>query len=333
MMLVLIGCHGDPLHAPGYREPVEVGGTITSNTTWRAAYSPFRIIDDLVVPQNVVWQVEAGAEIIVDWNKAIDIRGQARLVGSPQDRITVRSEYGVWQGFRFGGESTSELRDVDIFYAVVGIRADSTTTEIADCSFLYCDSTGFDVESAPLVSIEGCQFVNDRALNLFGPLAIRITNSDTVRIGNCTIAGFGQGIHLLDNNYQTTVQGNSISNCGIGIVSNSQDSVQVRDNEFRGNDIGMIIRQGSPYLEGNAFLKHNEDIRVEGYCAPTAHYNSFIGSSSWAWAHYSPLDADATLNWWGTTSISSIEAMIFDQQDDSLAGMVEVEPFLTSPNP
>jgi len=329
--LLIIGCHGDPLMTAGEREPVDVGGVITSDTTWRAADSPFRIVEDLLVPDSVHWEVEAGTEILVAWNRTIDVQGEAALRGTLNNRITVRSDTGIWRGIEICGGHTSSLHSVDIMYAAVGVAIDSAAIDILDCRFLFCDSAGIRCDSAMTTSISGCEFVNSRTLNLFSPIAISIGSGNMVSVDGCTIDGFSQGIHLQGNISQATLQGNAVSNCSIGIVSNCQNGVSILDNEFRGTDTGIIIRAGSPYLEGNSFVKQDQAVRAEGNSAPTAHYNSFEIGTGLTWVHYSPVDVDASNNWWGTTDIDTIQALIFDQHDDSLAGLVEIEPILTSP--
>jgi len=332
--LLLIGCHGDPLMTGGERQPVDVGGVIASDTTWRAADSPFRIVEDLVIPDSVVWEVEAGTEILVAWNRTIDVHGEAAFRGTPNNRITVCSDTGIWSGLRFSGGHYSTLMGVDISYAAVGVTIDSASVGFDDCRFLFCDSVGVKsiLGSLTHVSIWGCEFVNSRTLNLFSPIAIWIADGFSVYVVECTIDGFSQGIHVLGTVSSSVLSNNTISNCSIGIVSDCQNSVEILDNEFRGTDTGIIIRAGSPYLGGNTFVKQGETIRVDGNATATAHHNSFEIGAGLTWTQNSALDADASHNWWGTTNLDTIQALMFDQHDDSLAGLVEIDPILTSPN-
>jgi hypothetical protein len=107
----------------------------------------------------------------------------------------------------------------------------------------------------------------------------------------------------------------------------------IQGNTLYTNDLGIIIFSGSPTLLANNFSYHGEAVRVEGVATPTAHFNSFIGTRKWAWKHLCPNDVDAIQNWWGTAHVDSINSLIYDRQDDSLAGTVDFEPFLTSPLP
>jgi hypothetical protein len=43
-------------------------------------------------------------------------------------------------------------------------------------------------------------------------------------------------------------------------------------------------------------------------------------------------DANATLNWWGTTDTAAIAASIHDYNDDFLLGRANYAPFLDAPN-
>jgi hypothetical protein len=343
LSLILIGCHGDPLDTPGYREPLLVGGTIQSDTIWHAVNGPYRVVEDLVIADSVIWQVEAGTEVLVDWNKAIDVQGIADFSGTEQNRIVVRSEQGLWRGFRFEKSSRTtegtwlaELEYVDIENAVTAAECiDSVEMGFYNCRFLYCDSIGVRAGSGSYVSICDCQFMNDRDLNLQTTTAIWTVNGGGVVVSGTNITGFQYGIRIQGNYYVGGtgfhLQDNFIVDCDIAVICDSQDDPQILDNEFKGNSIAVLINQGFVLLNGNDFMKNTECIHIEGPCTPTAHQNNFISTGQWAWWHASRDSVDATENWWGTTDPDSIATLIYDHEDNSSLGLVQFEPFLTSP--
>ena len=343
--LAFIGCHGDPLDTPGYHEPVIVGGTIQADITWHAADGPYRVVEDLVIADSVFWQVEAGTEILVDWNKAIEVLGVALFRGTEQNHIVVKSEEGLWRGFRFTGRDYMEggvvfagLEYVDIENATTAVECvDSVGMGFCYCRFLHCDSIGVRVGSGSWVSIWGCEFINDRNLNLQTTTAIWTVSGGGVAVVETNISGFHYGIRIQGNYYGGGsgfhLEDNLVADCSVGIICDSQDNPQIIDNCFRGNDIAVLINQGSMPLSGNDFIKNTECIHVEGPCTPTAHQNNFIDTGQWAWWNATRDSVDATENWWGTTDPDSIAALIYDQEDDSALGLVQFEPFLTSPRP
>ena len=97
LLMTLIGCHSDPISTSGEPQPTIVGGTITSDTTWRAADGPYHVIEDLTICDSVNWTVEPGTDIVVDWKKAIRSRGITMECGkdlNSQDIIYIRMCYG-----------------------------------------------------------------------------------------------------------------------------------------------------------------------------------------------------------------------------------------------
>ncbi|KPL07001.1 hypothetical protein AMJ86_06285 [bacterium SM23_57] len=340
--LLLLGCHGDPLDVEGYREPVEVGGIIQSDTTWLAADGPYRATENIVIPQGVHWIVEAGTEIIVDWNKAIDIQGTTRFNGSGEERIVVRSEQGIWRGFRFtgyvhspgGGSDRSGLVYVDIHDAITAVACvDSGRVMVHDCRFFNCDSMGVSLDSGCYASVWYCEFTNDWTYNQLRPTAVFYKFGSHGWVRNTEITGFQHGIRLHGCGCPIIIEENTIVGCEIGVICDTQDSVAILDNEFRGNEIGVLVIQGEPAVLNNTFEKHYEAIRVEGVATPTAHFNNFITNDKGAWTQLSPNDVDASQNWWGTTDEDSVANLIFDQLDDSTLGLVQFDPILTSPSP
>jgi len=332
-MLILIGCHSDPISTTGETQPTLVGGTITSDTTWRAKDGPYHIIENIVVPDSVWWQVEAGTEIIVAWNQTIEVFGNTRFQGDYKTRISVWSEGGVWQGFRFTGEhdESSFLNHIDISNPVIAVEAtDSAHVSLHDSRILSCDSIGVRVNSGAMATVWSCEFTNDRTLNLLNPVAISSAFGSHAWVYNTQINGFHHGIRIQGWGYPISLESNQITACDIGIISDSQDSTEIIDNQFLGCKTGILITQGSPTLLYNTFEKQGECVRVEGLCQPEAHWNSFADPDRWAWVHYSPYDVDATNNWWGTADPDSIDQLIYDHNDDPQAGYINYEPFLTS---
>ena len=341
MFVILTGCHSDPMNVEVYRESVEVGGIIQSDTTWLAADGPYHVTENIVIPQNVHWIVEAGTEIIVDWNKAIDVQGTTKFGGSGEERIVVRSEQGVWRGFRVtgfagsatGGSDCSELVYVDIYNAITAVACvDSGDVFVYDCRFFNCDSMGVSVDSGCYASIRYCEFINDWTFNLLRPTAVLSKSGSHVWVHNTEITGFQHGIRLHGWGYPVSIEENTIAGCEIGIICDTQDSVAILDNEFRGNETGLLVIQGESAILNNTFEKHYEAVRVEGDAAPTAHFNNLITNDKGAWTQLSPNDVDASQNWWGTTDEDSVANLIFDQLDDSTLGLVQFDPILTSPS-
>jgi hypothetical protein len=329
-ILILTSCHSDPIGTSGDPQPTIVGGTITSDTTWRAENGPYHVIEDLNIPDSVNWTVEPGTDIIVDWNKSIQSRGMA-VLGDYGDSITVSSSNGVWRGFEFRHQSHFQtLYQVVISNAVIGaICSESAYVIFTQCRFLTCDSIGVFVGTQAGVIVDYCEFVNDHTLNLFRPTAIRSNNCSWISVYGNHIRDYYCGVRI-QSIRTPDIFYNTFENCDIGIICENPDSTEIFNNQFRNCQTGILIIQGSPSITYNTFEKMDKCIEVKGSCQPEAHYNSFIDANRWVWVNNSPYDVDATYNWWGTTDPDSIDQLIYDHNDDPDYGTVHYEPFLTT---
>jgi parallel beta-helix repeat protein len=168
------------------------------------------------------------------------------------------------------------------------------------------------------------------------------SSSDNILLNNTASNNAGDGIGLYDSNNNTltgnTASGNwggiymedsSNNNLTVNTANSNNDSCihlnNADDNIIACNwvhdniDAGLYLTSGS---RGNIIISNN--IIANG------NYNTTSGGYEWQFKNDQSGDVDATNNWWGTTDDGTINASIFDWQDDPNKGNVTYLPKLDS---
>lgn len=149
----------------------------------------------------------------------------------------------------------------------------------------------------------------------------------TLDLQKSLIKNVNSAMHLWYPLGEVKIIGNHFINSGgidFGITEGEVTSVQILNNKFENWTSGYAIQNWANY---GSFLM--ADIS----------YNSFITDDKNSYAAMLPSGYTSSAlvmrnNYWGTTNVSKINAMIYDRNDSlESAGYVEFEPFLTQPHP
>jgi len=186
--------------------------------------------------------------------------------------------------------------------------------------------------------------------------AINLLGSNGNVIEYCRVFYAYNGIH---NHASTAVVLNNVfSNNGTALSFKKADFdhpcwMFIEHNVIRGNLSGIAFRHSIANIafndiSGNEYygiwIKEGTDSRISYnsitgngkgvylYKAPFTrmNYNNIHGNTEYniAMAELNPEDVDATMNWWGTTDVSSISETIFDHAVDDTLGFVRFEPMM-----
>lgn len=98
-----------------------VGGTISTNTTWALSGSPFIVTSDITVNAGVTLTAEPGVVVKANQYKRILINGTLTAVGTEAQPITFTSNQatptaGYWRSIYFNTGSTGQLSYVTVSY-------------------------------------------------------------------------------------------------------------------------------------------------------------------------------------------------------------------------
>lgn len=212
---------------------VEIGGTISSDTTW-TAYDTIRVVSNLDVKAGAVLTIEEGAVVLVDLYKIFYIYGSLYAVGEPGNIISFAGSAildggtpvpGDWFGLWAQSGSTARLEHCEVSGGYYGISAAGAALHMADCLVSDFTSTGIGVtgregDSDLVVRIERCRVEQqDPSLQGIG-MGIRATYPMSIIITQTTIS------HC---NYGAAMNG-----CSHGAPSFQITNCEIRDNDSCG---------------------------------------------------------------------------------------------------
>jgi hypothetical protein len=315
-------------------------GTITTDTTWTSANSPYNFTGDVLVNNGVTLTIEPGV-FVNQSNYELTINGTLQAIGGSQNSIV------------FNGDNSAEI----VFSSFAEDWSQST-------------GTGCIIENAligPYMVVYNSPEINNDTV--YG----RIVTNANASISNCIIYGGldivggqgtvsnntvispsetglqGQGI-IISGAVNATVSDNTITTCSEGITIDTENGLGVGNftsliegNLIAGNTYGIKIVAFSggtiltPLIQNNTITSNIYGIYFasfpSGELTPTTIIENNISDNS----NYNVLsnvtnDHSAANNWWGTTDSQAINHTIYDFKNDSNWGNFSFVPFLASPN-
>jgi parallel beta-helix repeat protein len=256
----------------------DVSGSISSDTTWTLASSPYFVVGNITVENGVNLTIDPGVEVRFDGYYSIYVEGDLFAVGNGTDRIIFTSNKSTpapedWNTIQINSTGWASLRYCDISYGETGISLrDTSGNYISHNNIFFIDHTGIFGWSSSNNTISN----NNVTDNYVGISMSFFSDNNTISRNNITSNGAtGIGLGLGSNN---TVISNNISDNFQGITSdNSIDNI-IRDNLISNNGgYGLYITHSNNHIvTGNNISLHT----IDGiYLLFTSVNNSFIGNN------------------------------------------------------
>lgn len=313
-----------------------VSGAILSNTTWTSDNSPYHVTDQLVVFDNVVLTVEPGVQVFVAAGKGIELRnGKLVAIGTAESPIRFASLSGLWNGFSVVGNINPFLDDP--------ITRNQVQMEhcIGQGAWRFMD---LDIAYHTPYNFINCTFSNN---------SIAIGNSGgSMVLGrylmkDCTFLDNYRG---LDQAYEYTImdcvfRGNEEAVNGSGYVS----GCTFIDNDMAlapyGPVVGCTFTGNTVAVDGywnavndqftdNTVMHNGTGIRMATFFNEVQFTgNRICHNTVWNIERTSGYSHTANLqgNCFCTDDAVEIENSIFHALDDLQRGLVNFQPFITTP--
>lgn len=193
-----------------------IGGTISSNTTYALADSPYQVVSSLTVNPGVTLTIESGAVLNFNDNLTLTVNGVIDADGVTFTSANPSPIAGSWIGVDVNGDNTHTFTNCQVLYARTGIDINRSIIDLSGSSFttnqnygVYADNSVMDIRNnitASNITVAGA-----------GSYGIYIDRAN-LTLSNSSISGVGTyGIYMDDNPLtgETAVASSTISNTTI----------------------------------------------------------------------------------------------------------------------
>lgn len=279
---------------------------MTQDTTWKKLDSPYVLVQNVLVSQNITLTIEPGVHVVFQ-NFFMQVDGTLAARGTPVERIQMRGA---------GGDFTSPNEK----YPIGNI-------------YFTSESKPWDQihESGSIIEYSDISFSGGRGF-LIRNASPEISNSEITGGSHCVFVAGGNPI----------IVNNTISHCGSGITVVGEGCATIVGNVITQNSVGIsncgltdsnfIFSNGVGIAGGgdivnNKIVRNDHGIDLSGGRV----FHNIIQDNGYNIYYWGQTDADVSYNWWGTTNASAIEQKIYDFHNDFRLGRVVFQPILFSP--
>lgn len=304
-----------------------ISGSITTNTTWNLANSPYIITGNTVVFGNNTLTIEPG--VVVKFNDNVQLRIQGSLIakGNSISNIiftsnNVNPKKGSWREINFEYLATFVLDYVQVEYANNALRYNyiNTSSNIKNSIFKF-NNNAIAVDSGNgqfPITIESVKFMNnDKGIANY---------HDEVRLKNCEFKNNRIGAELIESNIDSCL---FVGNTEIGLDGHTSI---IKNSTFTSNNVGLEQSfsggSDSSIMTKNTIKNNIIGLKITGN-NPMATFsnNTICNNSSYnvkSTSTYSGQDLSG--NCWCTDDLNEIEKSIFHGIDDISIGVVTFTP-------
>jgi len=275
----------------------DVNGSITTDTTWTKADSPYTVTKTVEVAEDATLTVESDVKIVFNENTGLIVWGQLIAIGTQEEMIEFTSSKETlspadWDGIIFKDSSVdatidsnyhyqsgSILKYCAIEYAGPAVKCEFSAPFIANCTITNnsTDGSGSGIYLSGDAVIRNNTITNNRATGILGDgggiysIASYASIVSNFIEGNYAFSNGGgifvSGSSVLKNNI---IMDNSVNGCGGGIYiyygSPTIDNNGITSNSTDGSGGGIYNEYGKSTMQGNIISTNSAELYGGGIC-------------------------------------------------------------------
>ena len=226
-----------PASIPDIPNSTIVGGSITTNTTWNLAGSPYIVVSDVTVVDGVTLTIAAGVEVHFQQYRNLLVYGNLVAAGTSAATVQFKrdsgSGSGYWGYIQIGG----------------GVDGDSDSSQL---SYVTIDGGGYSSQHS-LYIYRSRPSLDHLTIRNSGGDGLYVYEGGTFTLNTATIENNGgDGIEIYYSNGGQTLTNLTLrNNAGYGLKTDHQDAVLTLSNSAISNN-GVAAR-----VSVNALLQNN----------------------------------------------------------------------------
>ena len=331
------------------RASTPVSGTITQDTTWTQANSPYILIGSVTVNPGFTLSIEPGTTVDLS-SYSLMIGGTLNAVGTSDNKIIFQTSYTFYSiRVQFSSTSTSWSSSSstgciveNAIFNSVSISVSNSSPKISNNYFTNNQLTSLSVSGgSPLIvnnafdtratcitisnGYLGSPVISGNFIKSSGAGNYGVSCGNNVFFSDNNVTGCYVGIYVTGN---ATITRNLVTSNTVGL-STPVSIVTVEGNTFANNTIGI---NGGGTIRNNTF-GNNQVGLMDSNINSNITQNNFLGNTKYNFQLTLTTSIDASYNWWGTSDATAINQTIYDCKNSTTLGTVNFSPYLNESNP